>query len=538
MKGIKSFWNAVFLTALIVGSACFVGTSGHFFNTKKVCEKQEVTPTDYGNFLAAQHALYINDFGMADDFVRDLKSEVKVVNQTKILSSFFNGNMPENVKDLKSDKDLANRLIYDAYLINQDKWADLYQRHAKENTLMIAPIRIFSAVKQGKTKEALKFIDSLKTTDNWKSFMRGQVAVLNKDIDKAAKEFAKVHPDFMNINDYLYLMSFYKEHEMFEDMDILQGDFAAKPGGMFILNYEDIPDWSEYDGYKNSIAFSMIQTVSHAHIIILTDLSLMLLRFAESLTDANANALNYYLGQYYFYNYGDSNKSFNSIDKASPFYLFGQMRIAEKENNFKKIEKIAKNNPLFIQAVDEVLTEYIRNGNKKSALKLINSGLKHPDLSDAGRAYFLKQRAHVYLLFNDPDKAQTDVFDLMDLDGEASLETMLLQARVWNQKDMNLDDAYTYAMAAVKRNTSDIEAWDLVGVIVEKREGIDAALDLIEQVSGVPVNVSSLYEHLGDFYVKKGEKEKAKKSYLRAIDLSDDGWVVVPFVKKKLRKVK
>ena len=96
MKGIKSFCNAGFLTALIVGSACFVGTSGYFFNTKKVNKTLEVTSTDYGNFLAAQHALYINDFSMADDFVRDLKSEVKVVNQTKILSSFFNGNMPEN----------------------------------------------------------------------------------------------------------------------------------------------------------------------------------------------------------------------------------------------------------------------------------------------------------------------------------------------------------------------------------------------------------------------------------------------------------
>lgn len=538
MKGIKSFWKAVFLTALIVGSACFVGTSGYFFNTKKVGEKQEVTPTDYGNFLAAQHALFINDFDTASELVSDLKSDVAVVSQAKILADFFSGKMPENVKMLKSDKDLANRLIYDAYLINQDKWSELYQRHAKDTSLMIAPIRIFATAKQGKIKEALKYIDSLKTTDNWKSFMRGQVAVLNKDIDKAAKEFAKVHPDFMNINDYLYLMSFYKEHEMFEDMDILRGDFTAKPGGMFVLNYEDIPDWSEYSGYKNNLVFSMVQTVSHTHIMILTDLSLMLLRFSETLSDKNTDVLNYYLGQYYFYNSGDYEKIFNSISKDSPYYLFGQMRIAEKNGDLNKIEKIAKKNPLFISAVDIMLSNYIKNGNKKAALKLINSGLNQKDLSDSGLAYFLKQRINVYLMFNDPDKAQSDMYDLMDIEGEFNPDVMFLQAKIWNQKNINLDDAYAYTMSLIKKNTSDVEAWDLLSIIVDKKEGVDAALDLIEHISSVSVKVSSVYEHMGDFYVKKGEKEKAKKSYLRAIDLSDDGLVVVPFVKKKLRKVK
>ena len=93
-------------------------------------------------------------------------------------------------------------------------------------------------------------------------------------------------------------------------------------------------------------------------------------------------------------------------------------------------------------------------------------------------------------------------------------------------------------MSLIKKNTSDVVAWDLLGVIVDKKEGVDSALELIEHVSGVSVNVSSLYEHLGDLYLKKGENEKAKKSYLRAIDLSDDGLVVVPFVQRKLRKVK
>ena len=47
-----------------------------------------------------------------------------------------------------------------------------------------------------------------------------------------------------------------------------------------------------------------------------------------------------------------------------------------------------------------------------------------------------------------------------------------------------------------------------------------------------------MYEHLGDFYKKQGDKERAKESYMRALDLSDDYLIVVPHVQKKIRKLK
>jgi len=93
-------------------------------------------------------------------------------------------------------------------------------------------------------------------------------------------------------------------------------------------------------------------------------------------------------------------------------------------------------------------------------------------------------------------------------------------------------------MTGVKRNTSDVEAWDILGVIVEKREGADAALELLERVGEISVSTSSLYEHLGDIYRKKGDKTAAQRAYMRALELSDDGLVVVPFVQKKLKRVR
>jgi hypothetical protein len=132
----------------------------------------------------------------------------------------------------------------------------------------------------------------MKTDDNWKCFVRGQIAVLKNDTDTAAKEFAKVHPGFMNIDDYFYLMSFYRENNMTEDMNILRNDYLARIGSMYMADYDYIPDWSNYAGYKNNLVFSLIQAVSHTQIMLYTDISLAFLRFAQVISDGtNVDAI-------------------------------------------------------------------------------------------------------------------------------------------------------------------------------------------------------------------------------------------------------
>jgi predicted negative regulator of RcsB-dependent stress response len=44
--------------------------------------------------------------------------------------------------------------------------------------------------------------------------------------------------------------------------------------------------------------------------------------------------------------------------------------------------------------------------------------------------------------------------------------------------------------------------------------------------------------HLGDIYVSIGDYDKARESYIRAIDLSEDGLTVVPEIERKIRKLK
>ena len=457
-----------------------------------------------------------------------------------VQKSKAHGKLPYNIDSLKKSKELSDRLIYDVHLIRKKDWKNIYNRHSKDESVFLVPLRVFSAVHQGKTKEALKYIDTLDTNDSWKSFLRGQIAVLNKDISKAANEFANVHPDFMNVNDYLYLMSFYRENEMFEDMDILRYDFLSKPGGMYISDDDEyIPDWSNYAGYRNNLAFSVVQNISHTKIMIFTDFSLLMLKFADAVFEnTNNDAVNYYLGQYYVFNLGDYKKSFNSISKQHPLYLFGQMKIAEKDGDIEQIKKIAKENPLFIPAAKIGIADEIKNGNRRGALRYVNRALKQKKLNDNGRVFFLKNRVNINLLFGRPYKAQKDLDEIKEIDDRLLSDFLLLQARTWAEQNKNLDKAYDYAMMAVKRNTSDVAAWDVLGLVVEKREGLDAALEVLERVGEISVTTSSLYEHLGDMYKKQGKKDLAIKAYLRALELSDDGLIVAPYVEKKLRKLK
>ena len=539
MKEIKKNYIGAFLISAIVFCVAIVGYSISLYNHNRSGWGDDVINTDFGSFLAAQHALYVNDFDSAMAMIKDVKSDYKIVNQTKSMAAFFNGKMPENAKSLKDSKDLIDGMIYDAYLIQKDDWRGVYNRHSKDESILAAPLRIFSAVKQDRITETKKFIDSLQTTDSWKSFVRGQIAVLRGKVDEAAKEFANVHPDFMNVNDYLYLMSFYKHNGMTEDMEILKNDFIAKLGGMYMIDYPDIPDWENYSGYKNNLVFSIVQTISHTQIMLYTDLSLMFLRFSQVISDASdMDTIDYYLGQYYFYNSGDYESCFKKIKKSNPLYLFGQLKIAEKNQDAKAIQRIAANNPLFIPAFLIAVHENIKNGNKSAALSLINRALRQKDLPDVGRIHFLKQRAHVYLMFNNARAAQKDVLKIKDLDDTLTPDLMLLQARIWEKQGKNLDDAYNYAMTLIKMNKSDVNAWDTLGLIVYKTEGIDNALEIFERIGEVSTNASSVYEHLGDLYAKQGNKDKALRAYKHALDLSDDCMIVVPFVEKKIRKLK
>lgn len=537
MKKIES----LFVNMMLVGAVVATGIIAFSGLVSRSEHLAAVPENKYGAFLAAQHAIYVNDFGAAAKFGEALNADDGVVVQNvKMLSAFLSGKMPENVADLKKESGTPARLIYDAYLVNNDVWDEMYSRHKNDKSALAAPLRIWSSVAINHKTDALKFVDSLETSDSWKSFVRGQIYAETGDIAKAAADFSKVDSGFMNINDYLYIMSFYRQNNMTELADVLRDSFTGQPGGMFMVDFDDIPDWSNYSGIKNALAFSLIQNVSHTQVMMYSDLAVLLLRFAQ-MTGQGAtgdnDAISYYLGQYFFNNGGDYLNYFSAIQHHSPYYPFAMLRIAEGDNDILKLRRVLHAYPTFVPAINKLVAYYISHGEKRNALKIVKRAMNTENLSDANHAFFLKARAQIYFAFADYDKAQSDIraaSDVLDVDGEI----LALQAKIWAAENREIETAYEYAMNLVKRNPSDVFAWDVLGRVVAAREGDDAALELIERVGDVAKECSSLFEHLGDLYISVGNNKMARDAYLRAIEYSGDGLVVVPYVRQKLRKIK
>ena len=188
-------------------------------------------------------------------------------------------------------------------------------------------------------------------------------------------------------------------------------------------------------------------------------------------------------------------------------------------------------------AVNKLIAYNIQNNNKRAALRVINAALDDENLDDLGRAFFLKSRAHIYYMFGDYEDAQNDLHDASEtlpLDGEI----LALQAKLWAAQGRNIEDAYDYAMTLVKKDPTDIMAWDVLGRVIIVREGAQPALDGVARVGEISNSCSSLFEQLGDLYVALGDEKLALDAYQRAIDLSDDGLVIVKKIEKKIRKLK
>ena len=521
----------LFVVALVYGGS---------INMPIISTHQNVQQTKYGSFLAAQHAIYINDFTTAAEYTSSLDDkDGTIVKNTKVLASFLSGKLPENVADLSKESGTPARLIYDAYLVEQGDWNKLYARHKNDSSALAASLRIWASVAINHRTEAIKFVDSLQTNASWKSFVHGQIYAETGNIEKATAEFENVRPDFMNINDYLYIMSFYRHNGLTDKADALRKDFTSRPGGMFMLDYDNVPDWSRFSGTKNALAFSLIQNVSHTQVMMYSDLSILLLRFAQIISNENSNndAINYYIGQYFFNNNGDYGAYFSKIDSNSPFYLFATLRECEDSGNMAKLQRVTRNHSLFVPAINKLVAYYTAKGDKGAALRILRRAMDNKRISDSAHAFFLKNRALVYYTFGDLNKAQSDIraaSDILTVDPEI----LVVQAKIWAEQNRELDTAYEYAMTLVQRNPSDVLAWDVLGRVVAAREGVDAALELIERVGDVAKECSSLFEGLGDLYVKAGKYELAQDAYLKAIDLSGDGMVIVPKIQKKIRKLK
>lgn len=504
----------------------------------------KIPTTSYGAFLASQHALYTNNFDKASELLNDIDDSAKKyksIEEIRVLTDFLNGIIPDNIENLNKQKTIVSRIIADAYLVQNDKWTDLYNKHKNDNMRLISPFRIWSGVAINRITETLKFIDKLPTNPSWQAFMRGQIYAERGKIQKAVDAFAEIKPEFLNINDYLYLMSFYKHNNLDTQANLLRTKFTTKPGSMFMVGFSDIPDWSVFAGYKNQLAFNLVQTVAHTQSMTYSDLSLLLLHFAKNIADNNQiqdDAANYHAGLYMLGNAGNYKKYFSKIDKSSPYYPFVNLRLAELNKDEASVRRAIEAQPLFMPAVNQLVGWQTQRGDKHGALQTIDKSLHNTDISTGAEAYLYKMRAEVNFIFGDMDAAQKDLNSATILLQKPDPDIFSIQARVWAARGENLDKAYAYSLSLVQFAPMDSCTWDTLGYVMRAREGLNAALDVMKRVGEVTNSCSALFEHLGDMYLEAGDTKLARDAYMRAIELSDDGLSVRPVLEKKLKKVK
>ncbi len=530
-------------------SAISLAAGVYFAHPTHKTKEQKFPDSDLGLYLAGQHAQYVQDFDTMAEISKKLSdNKLTAVRQLVAQGFFISGDVDNAIKhaDFKSDVDSFTTLIINTTALAREKKYDkIYSEYKNNGLFFLAPMQIWSAVATNRVDAALKIIENADQSQAWRDFNTGLVYAYTGKIKQADAAFARVPVDTLNLNDYFYLMSFYKKNKLDKSADKLFESFAKKTAGLYLA---DIPaDTYNYsfDSIEKMISFSTIYAISHYPQMNQSSLSLLLLRMAESL-DPNYIPTYYYLGLY-FYDSDIKNmfdKTIAKIPNNDVFYPFAVLKQAEmyfrdgKNNRGEEIlEDLLKQQPLFYPAISAIVTQNISDIKYDSAERYVNTSLKNKNLSNPARAFLLKIRAHVYAIQNEFDKSERDLNEaLMFLPGDAGI--LNDQMLIWAYQGKNLDEAYKMQITLIKQFPGQIAFWDTLGCILFARGDVDAAQIVFEKVAGTNPESSALFEHLGDIYLKINRNDLAKTAYSRAIELSYDGQINKKYVSRKLKRLK
>ncbi|MCL2737263.1 MAG: hypothetical protein FWE17_00150 [Alphaproteobacteria bacterium] len=497
--------------------------------------------SDFGYFLALQHAIHSDDHDAAPRFAERLASvDIPTVQTNIAISLFLAGKLDGSAAALAGDKSMTAQIAHAAWLVQQENWGELRRLYRRSDSFLLSPFRIWSGIATRYITETLRFIDSLPHGDDWRHFKRGMVFAETRQNERARQEFAKVPANFMTLNDYMYVMSFYTHAGFYADADDLKAEFAALPAGLYMQNFDEISDFSQFSGFRNAFAFSMVQNVAHSPFLSMTNIALLLLRAAEAAS--SSDALYFHIGSFFFDagidGYADY---FAKIAQNSPYRPFIMMKEAERAPTKRKmmatLERTLRAHPVFLPAVLRLVNADVQDGNFSRARGRIDSALRHPDLSDGTAAILFTMRARINRQAGDLSRAQNDIMRAGDL-MPSTPAILSEQAKIWTRMGKNLDDAYIIAMALVKKHPSDIDAWATTAMVVRRNEGPREALVILERIGRVAESNSFLFELLGDVHMDLGNRLQAREAYRKAMDLSSDGLTNLPELRRKLRRAR
>ncbi|MDR2770285.1 MAG: hypothetical protein LBB08_02440, partial [Rickettsiales bacterium] len=501
-----------------------------------------VEDTNFGNYLAAQHAVAAGDFRSAGTFMEAIRIEpckkqrgacgADIVSGLKNLVLFLDGGKISDISAPVSSLS-AQRIIRAAANAKIGRWKDVFAEFKNDRSQLWSPMRIWSAAGAGRTRQAIRFIDSMPAGKAWKDFAKGAVYAAAKKNAKAARLFQSVPIGFLNIGDYNLLLAFYKRHGFKDYAAALRQKWTSSVGGMFMAAIADESDWRDYDSHQKMLAAFLMQTVAHNFDAVAPDAVLLALRAAAYLGAAPANTA-YYTGGYFFAAGSENYKKYWDGLETDPIY--GPF-VLLKTGGEGGLKRILAANPLFMPAIISLWKSDMQAGRESSALRMLDRALEQSGVPEAGRAYLLKMRAHTLYIFKEYEAAEKDAAAALNL-APMDAGIMDVLAKIWAAGGKNLDEAYRYSISLIRAFPSHIGYWDALAMSVRAKEGDLAAREILERVGKVAEENSELFMHLGDLRAAAGEKIGASAAYKKALALSGDGLVVKSEIEKKLRRLK
>jgi len=537
MKVFRQVWQYLVLGILFGAGVVFLLTP-----LPDMDQNNDLFNTNFGFWLAAQHAVVSDDFGRAAEFLGQIDGDVpEIVSAARGLLLFLDSGDTSEIRAIKGlDRAIFN-VINVAVLAKDSKWREANREFRSEGSQFWAPLRIWSMVGSNNRRGAIQFIDDMpRATSAWKDFQKGAVNAATRNPRTARRFFQAVPVSFMNLSDYHLVISFYDRFEFREELKELQALWNQNPGGVYMAEVDFAPDWSKYDTYQKMIAAGLIQKVSHSGGVAMGETGLLALRIAQML-GADEAAIKYYIGMYFYSNNSDNYKRYWEPLLDNPIYgPFVRMRMAERLESRSEVTralvKILRDHPLFLPALQSLWRREMAAGRDHEIMRALNRGIAQANEHDLVMAYLLRARAHTHYMMGDLNLANDDLekaADLAPLDGSI----MAMRVRVWAAKGENLNEAYRFAISLVRAFPSNIENWGLLAMVVRELEGEKQALELLERVAPVAEDSSELFMILGDLRVAAGNGVRAREAYQRALSLADDGLVIRRDIERKMRRL-
>ena len=534
----------------------FVFGAGAVFLSRPIVDdgsEDDLFNTNFGLWLAAQHAVVSDDFGRAAEFLGQIAGDVpQVVSAARGMLLFLDSGDVSEIRSVRGADRAIFNIINVAILSKDGKWREANRAFQRISPQFWAPLGIWSLVGSagtsgsGNIKGAVAFIDKMpRVTQPWKDFQKGAVYAATKNPKTARRFFQSVPVSFLNLSDYHLVMSFYDRFGFKKELAELREQWNQNPGGAYMADADFSPDWSRYDSFQKMIAAGLIQKISHSGESMMGDTGLLALRVAQML-GAEPAVAGYYIGMYFYTNNSENYKRYWNPMISNPIYgPFVRMRIADrmagKGEPVRALVKILRDHPLFLPALQNLWRREMSEGQGAMVMRALNRAIDAAVSSGAGEnslimAYLLRARAHTSYMMGDLDLADDDLIkasDIAPLDGSI----MAMRVRVWTARRENINEAYRFAISLVRAFPSNVENWGLLAMVIRQTEGDKQALELLERVAHVAEEASELFMVLGDLRLAAGNGKGARDAYQKALALSGDGLVIKSDIERRIRRL-